>query len=163
MPCGHILKDWRATGLIPRSADCWIEICSRTHENSRAIQNYLSRFGSAFAVGSQGRRRGANAFRHTRSWTRGSRQRPFGFHAFSRGYQVVTRLRWVHLEDMTNSPYVHPMDGRHPASPPRPRSKITPEQGVRAKSERRHGRARGRHDGALTHEFVDESGNKSRF
>jgi hypothetical protein len=65
--------------------------------------------------------------------------------------------------DIDKFTYVHPMDGRFSALPPAPCSKIMPEQGVRAKSEGRHGRAGGRHDGALTHDFVDESGNKSRF
>jgi hypothetical protein len=163
MPCGHILKDWGATGLIPRSADCWIEICSRTHENSRAIQNYLSRFGSAFAVGSQGRRRGANALRHKRSWTGGSRQRPFGFHAFSGGYQVVTALDGFTSRTSTNSPYVHPVDGRPPHRRPLPVQRSCPSKELGQNPKGATTAPEGRHDGALTHEFVDESGNKSRF
>jgi hypothetical protein len=46
-----------------------------------------TRFAFAFAVGSRDRR--ATALRHARSQTRGSRQRPFGFHPFSGGYQAV--------------------------------------------------------------------------
>jgi len=42
-------------------------------------------------------------------------------------------------------------------------SKIVPEQGVKTKSKSVATAPDRRHDGALTHEFVAESGNKSRF